>query len=316
MKKVLITGASGFIGSFLVEEALARGCETWAGIRGSSSRMYLGDERIRTVELDLGDKDRLCEQVAQCGGWDWVIHNAGVTKCADAGEFERVNFGFSKNLIEALEECSCVPERFVLMSSLSAHHAGVQTRYGDSKLRAEGLLEGREGFPSVILCPTGVYGPRDRDYFLVLKMLQAGWDVAAGVKPQQLSFIYVKDLAQVALLAAERGVSGRRYFVSDGATYSDAEYTALALAALGKRKALRVRVPLWALRGISTVAEEVARWRGVSSTLNRDKYKIMRERDWTCPASPLAEDLGFRAAYSLKRGLEESVRWYVDNGWL
>ena len=81
---ILITGASGFIGSFLVEKALAAGMNVWAGVRDSSSRKYLQDSRIRFVELDFNDENALAEQIARAkedfGAWDVVIHAAGLTK--------------------------------------------------------------------------------------------------------------------------------------------------------------------------------------------------------------------------------------------
>jgi nucleoside-diphosphate-sugar epimerase len=316
MKKILITGASGFIGSFLVERALEEGYEVWAGVRKSSSRAYLQDGRIRTIELDFSDKRQLQAQVEQAGGWSYVIHNAGVTKCADPADFRRVNFIYTKNLVEALMESGCVPDKFVLMSSLSAHREGVHTQYGDSKLEAERFVQSVEGLPHVILCPTGVYGPRDRDYFLMLKMIRSGWDVAAGFEPQRLSFIYVKDLAKAAFLALESAVNGATYFVSDGATYSDKEFTALAKEALGRRRVIRLRVPLWALWAASVGAEAVGKWRHRAATLNRDKFEIMRHRDWGCDNGLLVRDLGFAPDYSLRRGLGEAVKWYCVNGWL
>ena len=78
--KILVTGASGFIGSFIVEEALRRGMDTWAAIRKSSSREFLQDERIHFIELDLSSKDKLVEQLED-NDFDYIVHAAGVTKC-------------------------------------------------------------------------------------------------------------------------------------------------------------------------------------------------------------------------------------------
>ena len=320
MKKVLITGASGFIGSFLVEAALAKNWQTWAAIRSSSSKEYLQDERIRFIELDYVDKEKLKDQISQHlsqhGPWDYVIHNVGITKCVNPNDFDTINYLYSKHLIEALQESGAIPEKFVLMSTLGAHHSQARTRYGESKLKAEKYLKSQTAFPYIILCPTGVYGPRDKDYYLVLKMLQSGVDCAAGLKPQKLSFIYVKDLAKAAIMALESPISNKSYFISDGDNYSDIEYAKMAKKALGKKHTLRLRIPLFILHAVSILSELLAKCRNKPSVLNRDKYIIMAQRDWACNSFPIAKDLGFYAKYSLKQGLEESVNWYRAKGWL
>ena len=92
----MVTGASGFIGSFLVEEGLAQGMQVWAGVRKSSSRKYLQDKRIHFAELDFTDSDRLASQLLkhkeEHGGWDYIIHCAGVTKSLDKAGFEIGNY--------------------------------------------------------------------------------------------------------------------------------------------------------------------------------------------------------------------------------
>ncbi len=320
MSKILITGAGGFIGSFLVEQVLSEGMETWAGVRQSSSKEFLQDARIQFIALNFGDKERLKAQIiahaAQHGTWDYVIHNAGVTKCLDTADFERVNYLNTKHLIEALQETGNVPQKFLLMSSLSAHKADLHTAYGDSKLRAEAFLKAQPAFPYLIFCPTGVYGPREKDYFLMLKTLQSGLDVVAGFEPQRLTFIYVKDLAKAAFLALQSPATNATYFLADGKVYLDEDYTAIAKKALGKRYTLKIRVPLAVLKAVCLLSESLAKLTKKPATLNSDKYKIMAQRDWTCDCTAAAADFGFRPDYDLSRGIEECVRWYRVNGWL
>ena len=318
MKQVLITGAGGFIGSFLVEEALNRNWKVWAGIRQTSSKEYLCDERISFIDLFYSDKEKLARQIEThrtCfGKWDYVIHNAGVTKCLHYEDFEKINYRFTRNLIEALQEADAVPDKFILMSSLSA--SSPDTLYGKSKRKAEEFLETQENFPHLILRPTGVYGPRDKDYFLMLKSIKKGLELTAGYKPQILTFLYVKDLAKVVFLAAESAAKGKIYSVSDGNSYSDETYTRLAKKALGKEHVMKLRVPLTLLKMVSVLAEMFSKISKKPSTLNRDKYNIMKRRDWTCDISPLIHDLGFQAEYDLERGIRECVIWYTNQGWL
>jgi nucleoside-diphosphate-sugar epimerase len=311
--KILITGASGFIGSFLVEEAIRRTWKVWAGIRRSSSREYLQNPRISFIDLNYSDKDKLKQQisehVSQYGKWDYIIHNAGITKSLDIRDFERVNYLFTRRFIEALQESNAVPLKFILMSSLSAY-PGSESAYGKSKLKAERFLESQTGFPYIILRPTGVYGPRDKDYLLMLKAIEAGWDVTAGFKPQRLTFIYVKDLVKTVFLALESSLSNKAYFVSDGNVYTDKTYTQTVKTALGKKFTIKIRVPLFVLKIVSVLSESIARLTKKPSTLNRDKYKIMKQRNWTCDIMPLRQELGFEADYDLEKGIAECVKWY------
>ena len=312
--KILITGASGFIGSFLVEEALNQKYKVWAGIRSSSSREYLQDPRISFIDLNYANKENLKQQisehVSQNGKWDYIIHNAGLTKSLDIKDFEKVNYLFTRRFMEALQESNAIPAKFILMSSLSAYNP--ESAYGKSKWEAERFLESQTDFPYIILRPTGVYGPRDKDYLLMLKTVDAGWNVTAGFKPQKLTFIYIKDLVKAVFLALESPVSNKTYFVTDGNVYTDKTYTQIMKSALGKVFTIKIRVPLSVLKTISALSEGFAHLTKNPSTLNRDKYKIMKQRDWTCDISPLQQELGFQADYDLERGIAECVKWYRD----
>ena len=101
MKKILITGASGFIGSFIVEEALRRGLETWAAVRPTSSLRYLQDARVHLLTLDLQDPVRLMEQLRP-HRFDYIVHAAGATKCQDPADFFRVNRDGTHHLFQAI----------------------------------------------------------------------------------------------------------------------------------------------------------------------------------------------------------------------
>ncbi|MDR0769063.1 MAG: NAD(P)-dependent oxidoreductase [Dysgonamonadaceae bacterium] len=311
--KILITGASGFIGSFLVEEALSRNAEVWAGVRRSSNKAYLQDSRISFINLNYLDmeqlKQQISEHVARYGTWDYIIHNAGITKSIDVRDFEKVNYLLTRRLIEALQETGAIPAKFILMSSLSAS-PNSESIYGQSKLKAERFLESQPDFPYIILRPTGVYGPRDKDYLLLLKTIDAGLDITAGFQPQKLTFIYIKDLVKAVFLALENPVSRRAYCVTDGNVYTDSDYTQIVKTALGKKFTVKIRVPLFVLKAVCIFAESIARRTKKPSTLNRDKYIIMKQRDWTCDNMPLRRELGFEADYDLEKGIAECVKWY------
>ncbi len=335
MSKILITGASGFIGSFIVEEALNRGFEVWAGVRRTSSREYLQDSRIQFIDLNFGDKDKLEQQLTEFkrtfGGWDYVVHNLGATKVSRPEDFDRINFRFTQNLVEALQVAGMVPKKFIYMSSLSVcgpfdeetmepiqadFVPQPNTVYGLSKRKAELFLASQTGFPYIILRPTGVYGPREKDYFLMIKTIRAGFDFGMGSVPQRLSFIYVKDLARVVFLAIGQPVVGRSYFISDGQCYYASDFRQLVQQYLPKKWVIPVTLPLFIVKVVSLSAERWAKFFGKVSTLNADKYKIMKQRNWICDIKPLQQELHFEPRYDLSKGLEESIQWYKQQNWL
>lgn len=334
-KKVLVTGASGFIGSFLVEGGLERGMQVWAGVRRSSSRAYLQQEGLRFAELDFTDTDRLETQLrshqATHGGWDYIIHCAGVTKCLDSKDFEIGNYWATRNFVETLQRVGMCPKLFVFISSLSVFgpireddYTPIRetdvpcpnTAYGVSKLKTEHYLQELPDFPVLIYRPTGVYGPRERDYFLMVQSIKKHVDFRAGFHRQDITFIYVKDLVQAVYLGIEKERAGRSYFVSDGGVYNSREFSDLICAELGNPFVWRFVCPLWLLAVISFVVEKAGKLLRKPTTLNMDKYQIMKQRNWRCDIRPLVEELGYQPQYDLRKGVKEIIRWYKEAKWI
>ena len=331
--KILITGASGFIGSFIVEEAIKRGFDVWAAMRKSSSRQFLADDRIHFIELNLASEEDLKQQLAG-HSFDYVVHAAGVTKCLDKRDFFHINTEGTQHLVRALVELDMPLKRFVYISSLSimgaireeqpyqeireSDEARPNTAYGESKLKAEQWLSmlNEKLFPYVILRPTGVYGPRERDYFMMAKSIKAHTDFAVGFKQQDITFIYVTDVVQAVFLALEKGKTGRCYFLSDGEVYQSSTFSNLIRQELGNPWWIRITAPLWLLRIITFFGEHIGHLTGKVTALNNDKYYIMRQRNWRCDIEPARQELGYEPQVKLEEGVRRSIKWYKDNGWL
>lgn len=335
MERILITGASGFIGSFIVEEALRRGMEVWAGVRATSSRKYLQDSRIRFMELDFAHPDRLHTQLsaqkAETGTFDYIVHCAGVTKCAHSSGFDEVNFRQTARFADTLRELDMVPRQFIFVSTLSVFGAlheqdyspireqdtpSPNTAYGRSKLKAEQYLQSLSGFPYVFYRPTGVYGPRESDYFLMAKSIRNHVDVSVGFRRQDLTFVYVKDVVRAIFLGIEKGVSRRAYFLSDGQVYRSRTFSDLIRRELGNPWMVRITFPLFVLKAVSWLGGIYSRTTGKGFTLNPDKYNIMKQRNWRCDIAPTVDELGYQPEYDLDRGVCETIAWYKNEGWL
>lgn len=333
--KILITGAGGFIGGYIVEEALRRGMETWAAVRATTNRKYLSDERIHFIELDFSDpeklKEELSQSIAENGKWDYVVHNLGATKCTNFNDFNTINYQYLKDFVDILIELDAVPQSFLLMSSLSAMGAGDEinyapittkmipnpnTRYGVSKLKAETYLQMKENFPYIIFRPTGVYGPHEKDYFMMIKSIKSGFDFSVGTKKQLLTFIYVKDLVNAVFDALQSGVKQKSYIISEDRAYTQTEFRKIVADALGKKMVIPVKCPVSVLYIVSRIAEIIGQIRLKPSTLNSDKYKIMKQRNWSCDISDAKTDFNFNPQYSLEKGINEAVQWYKDNKWI
>lgn len=334
-KSILITGAGGFIGGFLVEEALKRGYDMWAAVRSTTNREFLQDKRIHFIELDYDDQDRLEEtlrdHMGEWGRWDYIVHNLGVTKSTNYLDFERVNYGYLRALVDALQTTAMTPDVFLLMSSLSVMGPGDEetykpimptdipmpnTFYGVSKLKAESYLKSVEGFPYTIFRCTGVYGPHERDYYLMIKSIKRGFDFSVGYRKQMLTFIYVMDLVVGVMDALERGPLHKAYFISEDRAYTQQEFRQIVCEELGKKHVLPVTCPLWVVKRVCSVAEWIGKVTLKASTLNRDKFKILTQRNWQCDTSEARRDFDFNPRYSLREGIREAIAWYREAGWL
>lgn len=335
MEKILITGASGFVGSFLVEEALKRNLKPIAAIRKSSSKQYLQHPSIDFLYLNLYDKNdikqRIKEYIDQNGPIDYIIHNAGVTKVNKHNEFMQINFECTKNFVEAISELNIAQlKKFIHISSLAAIGAGdnktlepvklndtphPNTEYGRSKLKGEMEVCKHTELPWIIFRPTGIYGPREKDYFVFLKTVQNGFEPYIGFKTQYLTFIYVKDLARLIFDALKSPIIHKAYFVSDGNVYTSEEYAHIVKKVLNK-KTFKIRVPLTLVKIIAYTIDFIFGLFGKVPVLNRDKYNILSSLNWKCEYEPTFQDFNFTPEYDLEKGVIESVAWYKEHQWL
>lgn len=337
---LLVTGASGFIGSHLAVAALDAGYQVWAAVRSTSSRAWLTDERLHIIELDIDNADRLAIQL-KGRHFDYIIHAAGATKSDSEENFVHTNAGGTRNLVSVLKSQNTVPRRFIFISSLSVFgpvceqlpHREIcdsdtpcpNTAYGRSKLMAEQYLQ-TAGIPYVILRPTGVYGPRERDYFVMAQSVSRHIDFAVGFAPQHITFVYVLDLCQAALRAlTANDAIGRAFFVSDGSSYDSAEFSRLVQQTLKIRHVARITVPIRLLRlictlntGIYSLCQRlpIVKKKCRQSVLNTDKFHILAQRNWRCDISATRQCLGYTPEWTLARGVRATIEWYQQHHWL
>ncbi|MEE9912593.1 MAG: NAD(P)-dependent oxidoreductase [Deltaproteobacteria bacterium] len=330
MKKILITGATGFIGSFLVDEAQKRGYEIYAAVRKTSHFDHLENKNIKIVQVDFSDSDSLNHSVRSLPRFDYVIHNAGVTKSLIKDTFFEVNQRITNRLVTALLQRDKTPDKFLLMSSLAAFGPGDQesklpvlltarpkpvTAYGESKLAAEKFLMQQNSLTYIIIRPTAVYGPGEKDIFEIIKLMNHGIAFQAGTKSQCLTFIYVKDLARLIFDAIESPCSNKAYFATDGNLYTSRDLGQIVSRRLG-RKIVHVALPVWLVKTMGALSELLCRIVGCAPVLNMEKVNELSARNWNCDVEPLLSELQFKAEYNLETGMNETIDWYLNERWL
>ncbi|MEL6122564.1 MAG: NAD-dependent epimerase/dehydratase family protein [Bacteroidota bacterium] len=329
-QKVLITGASGFVGSWLVQEALERDLHVYAGIRRTSSRSLLQDPRIEFCEIDFENQGALAETLSQ-HKFDYVIHNAGITRAQRDEDYYRVNCDYSTQLARLWLDAPGTHRKYVYISSVESHGSAddtpnqivtsstepqPRTTYGLSKLKAERELKQIASLPLIIMRPTAVFGPAERDFYALFKTINRfGFAPVVGSKDIRYSFIYVKDLTRVVLDAMLSDHVDKGYFITDGELYPISKFTDGIAKAVAK-KTWGITIPFSLLDGVVAVTGILDRLSGKKSLLNDEQLAKMKARIWNFDTDSLVRDFDFRPRYSLEEALQETVEWYKEHGWL
>jgi nucleoside-diphosphate-sugar epimerase len=329
-ERVLITGASGFIGYYLVKEALAAGLEVHAAVRPTSDISRLRELNPVMVALDFSSVESL-RQVLDQGQYSYIIHAAGATRAKNEEDYNRINAIYTKNLAEAAATAARPIKRFVFLSSLAAigplpfteqqpitenTTPKPVTGYGKSKLLAERYLSAFKTLNITIIRPTAVYGPGEKDIFIVFKTLNRGLDPYIGSDPQRFSFVYVNDLVESILSAMLKGPSGHAAFnISDGFAY-DRYALADEFRKISNKNPLRIHIPFLLISWLAGGLDIFYKYSKKTPVLNREKLNELSAPNWNCSIEAAARDLNYKPKYSLNQGLTQTLSWYREQGWL
>jgi nucleoside-diphosphate-sugar epimerase len=323
--RVLITGATGFVGSHVVERFANTGLLQRVLVRPTSDTRQLRDVGADLVVGSLNDEPSLRAAVQ---GVDIVVHLAAATHARGETEYRRVNDQGTRNLIRAALGADPRPRRFVYLSSLAAAGPSMDgrpvapdsaprplTAYGRSKLAGEVACRENRGIEFAVLRAAAVYGPRDSEMLRFFKLASLGWMPLPAGPRRRIQLIHVSDLADaIARAALEPAVDGL-FHIAEPRAWDWTEAAGFIADAVG-RKARIVPVPVFAMRAAALAAEAVHRLAGRSSMFNRDKVTEIAAPAWICETDRAENAFGFHAAISLPDGLRQTADWYRQHGWL
>jgi nucleoside-diphosphate-sugar epimerase len=323
--KVLVTGATGFVGSHVAAVLARRGHHVVGLARRPEQHEALSLLGASPVPGSLEDEPSLGSAL---DGVEAVYHLAGLTAAADEAEFLAVNEGGTRRLIAMARRRAPGLTRFVLVSSQAALGPSPRgrpldedapcrplTAYGRSKLAAERLVAASD-LPWTIVRPPGVYGPRDREFLRLFQIVRRGIAPVFGTGRQELSLVYVEDLAEAIARAGEApAAEGRVYHAAHGEVVLSREVARAAGRALGRAPVV-LPIPGMLARPIVAAIGRTAAAAGRRTVVNSDKMAEFLAPSWLLDVSRAGRDLGWRAAVGVEEGMRRTAAWYREHGWL
>jgi len=325
--RVFVTGATGFIGSFLAEELLKKGYQVRCLVRRTSNLRWINDLKVEYHYGSLSDLESLHKGLADC---DYVFHLAGLTKARTEEEYFIGNYEGTRHLVDAALAYKEKIKRFVYVGSQAAagpsptlepiaenHTPNPLTFYGKSKLAGEEYVrQHADRIAITIIRPPVVYGPRDTDVLEFFRTVRLGILPQLGKQEKYISLIHVHDLNRGIIMAAENSKTVNQiYYICNRNPYSWNEIAQTTLRILNK-KGVRITVPVFLIKIFAAVSEGIASLTKKPALVNNQKVIEMEQTYWTCSAEKAFRDLGFRNEIDLEQGIRETLTWYKEHKWL
>jgi len=323
----VVTGATGFIGSHLVDYLVGHGCIVHALVRETSDRRWLNKSnkvKVHTVDLLQSSPINFLQEA------DYLFHCAGLTKAKTRDDYFSGNVHSCEILYERCVAIGANLKTIIHLSSLAAAGPSAQgeavqeknpckpvTYYGESKLAGEKIaLKYASSLPIVIIRPPVVYGPREKNFFVYLKKLSQGWNIKIGTTRRELSLVYVTDIVRAMVRAAVCYPKNEKiYYVTDGEHHVWNDISDSAMKILNVR-AKTLFIPEVLLRFLSSISEVLA-WFGPKPALfDRQRVIDICQTSWIASPKSFFESHKFQPKYNLVKGLKETIDWGKKNNWL
>jgi nucleoside-diphosphate-sugar epimerase len=319
--KALITGGTGFIGSHLVEKLVSKNWDVTCLVRPTSRTEFLKKLPVKLTVHETGDLESLETAVKS---QDYVFHLAGRIRSASRATYDKANYQMTRNLAQTCLKKNTGLKRFVYVSSISAagpsladqyleegQNPSPTSEYGHTKLKGEKAIRDIwEIIPSTIIRPPNVYGPRQQETELLIKMISKRIVPILKDRGETTSLIYVSDLVEGILQATFSPKAQKQiYYLTDGKGYS---WQKLILTIKKHVLGNSLFFPLYeeAIYLAALLTDAVTATGIAKIFFGRKIWYAMVRTPWLFSTSKAEKDLGFRARYTLEEGIRETVDYY------
>jgi len=300
--RLAITGGTGFVGSHLLDAAVAAGHRVAALARREQPER----EGVEWITGNLQDRDALRSLV---DGADAVIHVAGTISASKAAAFEEGNIAGTLAMLAAATAGGI--QRFIHVSSLAAREPKLSL-YGGSKAKAEELVHS-SGLDWAIVRPPAVYGPGDKETLELFRMAKLGLML---MPPKgRVSVIHADDLAALLLALAGPSVPSNILVEADDGRpggWSHRDFARALAAAVGTKPAI-VSSPGILLRAAAHLDQW---WRGEKAKLTTDRAAYFSHRNWVVEPKRACPKQIWQPTIDTMQGLADTAAWYRSHGWL
>ena len=323
MKKIAITGANGFIGSFLVKELLKKNFGVTCLVR-QNSNITLLPSNCDIVRVDYQNKDQLKKLLKK---HEVLIHTAALTKAKNWEEFKKNNIDLTDSLLEIYNSIDSL-KQFIFLSSQAANGPSLKnlpkketdecnpiSKYGKSKLLAEELIKSNAEKSWTIIRPAAVYGPGDKDFLIYFKLIKKHISLFAGNKNKQISLIYVQDLVNLIISTLGNKNAYNEIFFASGLHINLEEFSQNLEKAL-KTSSLKITIPGFLLDIVTIFSIFISLFSKRTPLLNRDKINEMKQDSWLVSNEKAKRILNFEPSANLLENITTTYDWYKENNWI
>ena len=320
--KVLLTGATGFVGSHIVEDLISNNNSIITTIRKSSNLKWIKNYPLHFEYCSLNDVENLSKIVSSV---DVIVHCAGVVRALNWEEYYNTNVIGTRNLVQAAIKNKSNVKKFIYISSQAAmgpsqtekpkfltEEEKPVSNYGKSKLLAEQEVKKLDGqLPYTIIRPASVYGPRDKDIFIFFNL------VKHHLKPNTynkrfIQLVFVKDIAKVISMSLNNEkTNNKTYYLCDGNIYTWKD-VATTIASANNIKTIPIVLFDFIFKTVASFYEIIAKITKKPQVLSKEKIGEMLQTYWTADNSNVIKDTNFEFT-KLENGAKITYNWYLSN---